>query len=250
MTVHAMVLMRKEAALQGLTGVKVWDCGVRCYDKQFINAGGADVEGQYVDTLFLPFYSKADQKANPMLANFVKYVGAGQARRLRHVRVGGGPRLPRRGERAGEGGRRQQRHPQDDLRAAEQDPQVRRRRHVRPDRPRWSSDLELQRHPAGEERRLRAGRARRSRARSSAGRTGSSSASSTCSAPADPRRSRSKRTTRCPLLREGAPSRPDAVRTRRDASDGRQRRADLAPCLVAPRAPALCCGPKPDDPSD
>ena len=37
--------------------------------KRFINAGGADVEGQYVDTLFLPFYSKADQKANPMLAN-------------------------------------------------------------------------------------------------------------------------------------------------------------------------------------
>ena len=28
------------------------------------------------DTLFLPFYSKADQKANPMLANFVKYIGA------------------------------------------------------------------------------------------------------------------------------------------------------------------------------
>ena len=65
-----MVLMRKEAALQGLTGVKVWDCGVGCYDEeQFIKAGGADVEGQYVDTLFLPFYSKADQKANPMLGN-------------------------------------------------------------------------------------------------------------------------------------------------------------------------------------
>ena len=70
------MLLRKEATLQGLTGVKVWDCGVRCYDKQFLNAGGADVEGQYVDTLFLPFYSKADQKANPMLANFVKYTGA------------------------------------------------------------------------------------------------------------------------------------------------------------------------------
>jgi hypothetical protein len=71
-----MVSLRKEAALQGLTGVKVWDCGVQCYDKLFINAGGADVEGQYADTLFLPFYNKADQKANPMLANVVKYVGA------------------------------------------------------------------------------------------------------------------------------------------------------------------------------
>ena len=56
--------------------MKVWDCGVQCYDKQFIAAGGADVEGEYVDTLFLPFYSKADQKANQMLANFVKYTGA------------------------------------------------------------------------------------------------------------------------------------------------------------------------------
>src|SRR4051794_8225269 len=70
------ISLRKEAALQGLTGVKVWDCGVQCYDKLFINAGGGDVEGQYADTLFLPFYSKADQKANPMLANVVKYVGA------------------------------------------------------------------------------------------------------------------------------------------------------------------------------
>ena len=60
-----MVLMRKEAALQGVTDVKVWDCGVGCYDKeQFLKAGGSDVEGQYVDTLFLPFLSKADQKAN------------------------------------------------------------------------------------------------------------------------------------------------------------------------------------------
>jgi hypothetical protein len=71
-----MVALRKEAALQGLTGVKVWDCGVQCYDEKFIDAGGADVEGQYADTLFLPFYSKADQKANPMLASVVKYVGA------------------------------------------------------------------------------------------------------------------------------------------------------------------------------
>ncbi len=75
-TANAMVLFRKEATLQGLTGVKVWDCGVGCYDKEnFLKAGGSDVEGQYVDTLFLPFYSKADQKANKSVGNYVKYTG-------------------------------------------------------------------------------------------------------------------------------------------------------------------------------
>jgi hypothetical protein len=75
-TANQMVLMRKEATLQGLTGVDVWDCGVGCYDEEnFLEAGGADVENQYVDTLFLPFYSKADQKANKMVGNFVKYTG-------------------------------------------------------------------------------------------------------------------------------------------------------------------------------
>ncbi len=70
------VLLRKEATLQGVTGVKVWDCAVQCYDKEFLSSGGSDVEGEYVTTAFLPFYSKADQKANKMLAGFVKYTGA------------------------------------------------------------------------------------------------------------------------------------------------------------------------------
>jgi hypothetical protein len=76
-TANAMVLMRKEAALQGINdSVKVWDCGVGCYDEEaFLKAGGSDVEGQFVDTLFLPFLSKADQKANKALANYVKYTG-------------------------------------------------------------------------------------------------------------------------------------------------------------------------------
>ncbi len=73
------VLLRKEAALQGLTGVKVWDCGSACYDQQFLAAGGDDVEGQYVDVTFLPFLGKADQKANKMAADFVKYTGADKA---------------------------------------------------------------------------------------------------------------------------------------------------------------------------
>ena len=76
--VPCTVLLRK-AALQGLTGVKVWDCGSACYDQEFLKSGGSDVEGQYVDVTFLPFMSKADQKANKMAANFVKYTGADNA---------------------------------------------------------------------------------------------------------------------------------------------------------------------------
>jgi ABC-type branched-subunit amino acid transport system substrate-binding protein len=70
------VLLRKEATVQGVTTVKVWDCGVQCYDKKFLASGGADVENEYVDTLFLPFLDKKEQKANKMLANYVKYTGA------------------------------------------------------------------------------------------------------------------------------------------------------------------------------
>jgi len=78
-TASGTTLLRKEATLQGLAGVKVWDCGVGCYSTQFLSGGGSDVEGQYVDTLFLPFLSKADQKANPSTGNFVKYTGADKA---------------------------------------------------------------------------------------------------------------------------------------------------------------------------
>jgi hypothetical protein len=74
-TYQATTLLRKEATLQGLTNVKVWDCTVGCYDKQFLSTAGSDAEGEYVDLLFLPFYGKAEQKANKSLANFVKYTG-------------------------------------------------------------------------------------------------------------------------------------------------------------------------------
>jgi hypothetical protein len=76
----AMVLLRKEATLQGLDGVEVWECGVGCYDEEkFLEAGGSDVEGTYVDMRYLPFLSVADREANPMLKNFVKYTGADKA---------------------------------------------------------------------------------------------------------------------------------------------------------------------------
>jgi hypothetical protein len=73
------VLLRKEATLQGITGVKVWDCTTGCYSKSFLKDGGTDVDGEYVDTLYLPFLSAAEQKANPMLKNFVNSTGADKA---------------------------------------------------------------------------------------------------------------------------------------------------------------------------
>jgi hypothetical protein len=73
------VLLRKEAALQGLTGVKVWDCTTACYSTKFLASGGTDVEGEYVDTLYLPFLNRADLQANAMLGNFVKYTGKDKA---------------------------------------------------------------------------------------------------------------------------------------------------------------------------
>jgi hypothetical protein len=73
------ILLRKEATLQNLTNVKVWDCTTGCYSKEFLKDGGTDVDQQFVDTLYLPFLSAAEQKANPMLKNFVKYTGVDKA---------------------------------------------------------------------------------------------------------------------------------------------------------------------------
>jgi len=64
------VLMRKEAQVQGVSTVKVWDCSVQCYDKRLIQEGGAAVEGQYVWLNFLPF---EDAGSNPTLDGFLKY---------------------------------------------------------------------------------------------------------------------------------------------------------------------------------
>jgi len=73
------IQLRKEAILQGLTNIKVWDCTTGCYDEKFLANDGSDVDGQYVDTLYLPFLSSAERKANPMVANFVKYTGTDKA---------------------------------------------------------------------------------------------------------------------------------------------------------------------------
>jgi hypothetical protein len=76
---NQMILLRKEATLQGLTNVKVWDCTTSCYSKSFLQDGGTDVDGNYIDTLYLPFLNPADRNANPMLKNFVKYTGEDKA---------------------------------------------------------------------------------------------------------------------------------------------------------------------------
>ena len=46
--------MLKEAAVQGVTTVKVWDCTSACYSKRFLETAGAKAEGQYVDMPFVP----------------------------------------------------------------------------------------------------------------------------------------------------------------------------------------------------
>ena len=70
------VKLRKEAKLQGVNSVKVWDCNTTCYDPTFIPQGGADVEGTYVGIGVLPF---EETKAVPMEANFIKYTGKDKA---------------------------------------------------------------------------------------------------------------------------------------------------------------------------
>jgi len=68
---NSTVLLRKEAKLQGLVDPDfIWDCTLQCYDQKLIEQGGADVEGQYISTLFLPFEEKG---SNKMLANFLKF---------------------------------------------------------------------------------------------------------------------------------------------------------------------------------
>jgi ABC-type branched-subunit amino acid transport system substrate-binding protein len=74
--VTGVVLERQEAQLQGLTDPKiVWQCTLACYfDDSFMKAGDA-VDREYMTLGFLPF---AETGANPMTANFVKYVGKGK----------------------------------------------------------------------------------------------------------------------------------------------------------------------------
>jgi ABC-type branched-subunit amino acid transport system substrate-binding protein len=72
-TSQSMVLLRKEALLQGVNSVKVWLCNSGCYDPSFAQLGGSAVDGTYANLLELPYLS--DQKANPSLDKLITDVG-------------------------------------------------------------------------------------------------------------------------------------------------------------------------------
>jgi ABC-type branched-subunit amino acid transport system substrate-binding protein len=65
----ANVLLRREAQVQGVTSVKVWDCALQCYDRRTIEEGGDAVEGQYISLFFIPF---EEAKQNKSVNNYLK----------------------------------------------------------------------------------------------------------------------------------------------------------------------------------
>ncbi|MEX2254456.1 MAG: ABC transporter substrate-binding protein [Acidimicrobiia bacterium] len=76
-TFNTTVLLRKEAKLQGINDPDfIWDCTLQCYDRALLEQGGADVEGQFVSTLFLPF---EEASSNEALADFLEYTGRSKA---------------------------------------------------------------------------------------------------------------------------------------------------------------------------
>jgi hypothetical protein len=64
------VAERKEARAQGVSTVKVWDCGLQCYDKRLITEAQGATEDQYVWLNLLPI---EDGNANSELAKFLQY---------------------------------------------------------------------------------------------------------------------------------------------------------------------------------
>jgi ABC-type branched-subunit amino acid transport system substrate-binding protein len=72
-TTANMVLLRKEAQLQGVNTVKVWECNSGCYDPSFYQQGGATVNGTYAMLLELPYLS--DYKTNPTLNKLITELG-------------------------------------------------------------------------------------------------------------------------------------------------------------------------------
>jgi hypothetical protein len=64
------IFLRKEAQVQSVSSVKVWDCSLACYDSRLIQQGGSAVDGQYAWLSFLPFEDKGH---NAELDSFLKY---------------------------------------------------------------------------------------------------------------------------------------------------------------------------------
>jgi len=77
LTTPGAVLLRQEAALQGVDSSKVvWQCTSACYDEKAMAAAGDAMNGEYVDLGFLPF---SEAKANKTLAGYLKYIGKDNA---------------------------------------------------------------------------------------------------------------------------------------------------------------------------
>jgi ABC-type branched-subunit amino acid transport system substrate-binding protein len=72
-TTASMVLVRREAQLQGVNSVKVWLCNSGCYDPRFYQQGGATVNGTYASLVDLPYLS--DYQTNPTLGKLVTELG-------------------------------------------------------------------------------------------------------------------------------------------------------------------------------
>lgn len=68
-----MVLLRREAQLQGDNQVKVWDCTSGCYASYFLTTGGASVNGTYQTMTTLPFFTEYQQ--NKELCELVNKLG-------------------------------------------------------------------------------------------------------------------------------------------------------------------------------
>ena len=77
LTTPGAVLLRQEAALQGVdSGKVVWQCTSACYDEKQMAAAGDAMNGEYVDLGFLPF---SEAKENKTLAGYLKYIGKDNA---------------------------------------------------------------------------------------------------------------------------------------------------------------------------
>ena len=66
----AMLNMRREAAAQNLTGVKIWACSLACYTEKF-TAASSDAQGTYSWMQFLPF---EDKGKNQELDNYLNSI--------------------------------------------------------------------------------------------------------------------------------------------------------------------------------
>jgi ABC-type branched-subunit amino acid transport system substrate-binding protein len=68
-----MVLLRREAQLQGDNSVKVWLCVAGCYANYFLTTGGSAVDGTYQTMTTIPFFTEYQQ--NRELSALVSKLG-------------------------------------------------------------------------------------------------------------------------------------------------------------------------------